>query len=101
MYGQLHRRFRVGKGVGSAFQSTNGIMQGCPLSVVLLNVLMQVWVSLLESECPEVKAKAYADDGSGTTSGPAAIQRALELTCEFCRLTGMKLGQNQCVGNFS
>ena len=91
MYTQLERRFRVGRGVGTAFRSTNGIMQGCPLSVVLLNLLMQVWVSLVEGECPEVKAKSYADDSSGTTTNVDAIQQVLVLTREFCQLTGMRL----------
>ena len=42
MYRGLQRRFRVGAYVGSAFQSTNGILQGCPLSVILLNALVCV-----------------------------------------------------------
>ena len=36
MYTQLQRRFTSGAFVGESFRSTNGILQGCPLSVMLL-----------------------------------------------------------------
>ena len=35
MYGQLRRAFKVGQHIGKTFQSTNGILQGCPMSVLL------------------------------------------------------------------
>ena len=43
MYGNLQRHFRIGGMMNQGVKSTNGILQGCPLSVVLLNLLMQVW----------------------------------------------------------
>ena len=42
MDGQLERRFKLNGLAGREFTSTNGIMQGCPLSIVLLNLLMSV-----------------------------------------------------------
>ena len=36
LYANLSRRFQLGMGLGKTFRSTNGIIQGCPLSVVLL-----------------------------------------------------------------
>jgi len=39
LYEQLVRRFRIGGGVGQELKAANGIIQGCPLSVVLLNLL--------------------------------------------------------------
>ena len=42
MYQQMQRRFKLGKYVGEAFRSTNGILQGCPISVMLLNAIMMV-----------------------------------------------------------
>ena len=42
LYAGLTRRFRFGVAVGREFSSTNGVIQGCPLSVALLNLLVNV-----------------------------------------------------------
>ena len=42
MYSHLRRRFKFCGGGGEVFQATNVILQGCPLSVVLLNFLVSV-----------------------------------------------------------
>ena len=44
MYSKLLRRFKFAGGVGNVFLATNGILQGCPISVILLNALVSVWV---------------------------------------------------------
>ena len=45
MYDAFQRRFKMGS---EAFKDTNGILQGCPLSVMLLNGLMAVLSSRRE-----------------------------------------------------
>ena len=50
MYARLRRRFKVASSVGEEFLATNGILQGCPLSVVLLNALVAVWAKAIEAE---------------------------------------------------
>eukprot|EP00973_Karenia_brevis_P093905 12419742-Karenia_brevis.AAC.1 len=50
MYAGLKRRFRMNGGVGKDFIASNGILQGCPLSVILLNALMSIWAKAVESE---------------------------------------------------
>ena len=42
MYAHLRRRFKLAGGVGEEFVATNGILQGCPVSVVMLNALVAV-----------------------------------------------------------
>ena len=37
MYKNLSRRFKYSLGVGRTFTVTNGILQGCPTSVILIN----------------------------------------------------------------
>ena len=49
MYRDLDRHFRVPGGMGEPFKATNGILQGCPISVVLVNVLLVVWMRDLET----------------------------------------------------
>ena len=48
----LRQRFRVGVGTGVPFKSTNGIIQGFLLSVVLLNLLVNVWSRAVRVEAP-------------------------------------------------
>ena len=43
MYEQLCRAFKVADGLGSWWRATNGILQGCPLSVIVVNVLTMIW----------------------------------------------------------
>ena len=42
MYYQLVRAFKLAGGLGDWWRATNGILQGCPLSVILVNALMGV-----------------------------------------------------------
>ena len=39
MYRQLRRAFRLAGALGAGWQATNGILQGCPLSVILIDLL--------------------------------------------------------------
>ena len=48
MYGQLVRAFKLAGDLGDLWGTTNGIPQGCPLSVILV-ALMGVWKAELES----------------------------------------------------
>ena len=43
MYKQLRRAFKVAGCLGAWWQVTNGILQGCPLSTILVNVLTMIW----------------------------------------------------------
>ena len=43
MYRQLRRAFRLAGSLGEWWRATNGILQGCPLSLVLTNLLTSIW----------------------------------------------------------
>ena len=87
LYEKLVRRFRVGRGIGKEFKATNGIIQGCPLSVVLLNLLVNVWARAVETESPEAKPCGYADDTGATATELKPIQKVLDITGDFARVT--------------
>ena len=91
MYRRLKRRFKLLGGVGEVFQSTNGILQGCPLSVILLNLLVSVWMRAVETEAPGARPLGYADDTGATAAEQKPLQQALDLTGEFAGLTGQEL----------
>ena len=42
MYKQLRRAFKVALCLGAWWRATNGILQGCPLSVIPVNVLTTI-----------------------------------------------------------
>ena len=42
MYKQLRRAFKIAGALGLWWQATNGILQGCPLSVIPVNVLTTI-----------------------------------------------------------
>ena len=42
MYRGLRRSFKVLGSLGEPFAATNGILQGCPLSVILSNILTTI-----------------------------------------------------------
>eukprot|EP00660_Eupelagonema_oceanica_P019456 gene19456-biopygen3601 len=95
MYKGLRRRFRVtGTAVGQEFRATNGILQGCPVSVICLNALIAVWAKAVESEAPRVNTLAYADDkwmltlGSKKGEVTEALQKGANVSREFAQLTG-------------
>ena len=97
MYEQLVRHYRVGGMLSEGFMSTNGILQGCPISVVLLNLLMQVCCNMISTEGPGSKPRCYADDAQACGKEPAMIQRILDLTDVFCQLTGMRMHLEKCL----
>ena len=52
VYGRLERRINFKLGVGQPFNVTNGILQGCPISIILINALFSVLVKKLDSKPP-------------------------------------------------
>ena len=89
MYSQIQRRFKFGNYVGEAFTSTNGILQGCPLSVMLLNALMSVLSFALSTL--GVDPQSYVDDLTLMDSSDAKLQAAMDLLDRYLALTDQKV----------
>ena len=96
-YKNLNRHFKVGAFIGEGFKSTNGILQGCALSVVLLNLLMHVWAEGVAAECPGACPTCYADDASTVSKHTHELQGVLDFSSLFCTLTGMRLNLRKCL----
>eukprot|EP00973_Karenia_brevis_P067161 9339367-Karenia_brevis.AAC.1 len=88
MYGQLRRRFKILGGVGDEFVCTNGILQGCPISVILVNALMAVWARHVEDRVPGSIAEAYADDTQGLADTRNKVTRIAKATQDFAQFSG-------------
>ena len=46
---------------------SNGILQGCPLSVIFINALISIWSKSIAQEVPNTSAESYADDTQALT----------------------------------
>ena len=64
--------------MGAPFQATNGILQGCPISVALLNALASIWSRAVAHET-EATPRSYADDQYALAASPGPIEKVLEL----------------------
>ena len=98
MYANLKRRWKIGRqGVGEEWQAYNGILQGCGLSVVLLNCLTAVWIRALEEEADpkdKVQGGGYADDINGTAASQKGGQHVVDVTGDYAELTGQEISGN-------
>ncbi len=98
MYRSLQRRFVIAGHFGPSFTATDGIIQGCPLSVLLLNLLMNVWANAVVSNAPGTKPKVYADDAGVTSHTAEGINLALQITARFATVTRQQLNVDKSKG---
>eukprot|EP01059_Diplonema_ambulator_P031720 TRINITY_DN590_c2_g1_i2.p3 TRINITY_DN590_c2_g1~~TRINITY_DN590_c2_g1_i2.p3 ORF type:complete len:126 (-),score=30.35 TRINITY_DN590_c2_g1_i2:22-399(-) len=95
MYNQLERRFKYPIGVGEPFGVSHGILQGCPLSVIMINALVGIMLQSLEADCVDVTAMAYADDAYILSKLGDCLQRAADGVVEFCDITSMVMNTSK------
>ena len=89
MYCNLRRHMKVMGTAGEDFQATNGILQGCALSVVVLNAVVSVWDRAVREEA-RVMTNAYADDTKVMSEDAGRVREGVRLTEEFGELTGLR-----------
>eukprot|EP01064_Diplonema_japonicum_P028494 TRINITY_DN437_c0_g2_i2.p1 TRINITY_DN437_c0_g2~~TRINITY_DN437_c0_g2_i2.p1 ORF type:complete len:832 (+),score=117.96 TRINITY_DN437_c0_g2_i2:141-2636(+) len=98
MYANLKRRFRFPTGVGSEFRVTNGILQGCPISVIMVNALVSVMVKCVMTEVPGAWSLSYADDVYLLARLAEVLTRATNKVIEFGDRTEMRLNGKKSQG---
>eukprot|EP00660_Eupelagonema_oceanica_P019203 gene19203-biopygen19823 len=99
MYVGLQRQFKVGASgaIGAPFYASNGILQGCPVSVIALNALLSVWSRAVETEATGTQTAAYADDKWQLTTADTVpeiegvLQKGVNVTEEHAALTGQEI----------
>eukprot|EP00973_Karenia_brevis_P085195 11825339-Karenia_brevis.AAC.1 len=95
MYTRLRRRFCFAGGIGEEWIASNGILQGCPLSVILLNALVSVWAKAVEQEVSTAQCEAYADDTQALTRTRRDVTLTAAITDEFANLSGQSLSHEK------
>ena len=89
-YRTMQRHFRASGTIGEGFLPTNGIMQGCPISVVLINVLVGVWMRMVEHR-QDTRALSFVDDVYATAPSPEILQDVVDDSAGFSHDTGMAI----------
>ena len=87
MYASLTRRWKLSQTVvGTEWRTSNGILQGCGVSVILLNCLVCVWLHAVSSEVEvphTIHPGGYADDIHAVAPSVPALQRVVDITQEY------------------
>lgn len=97
-----HRKyFRLEGHHSEAFKPACGIIQGCPLSMLLLTSVVTCWLEYNATAIPSAVSRAYADDMSAVVSGhnKQAVKTDLNTvykeTDKFSSLAGMTISKKK------
>ena len=104
------RRFKLGKHLDQAQPIYGGILQGCPLSMISMNAVINIWLHVVSSQAPQSFPRAYVDDVSVTVSGSndeitrEVVQSVVDVSSAFVAAIGGIMNHsksfsfgNQCV----
>ena len=95
LYGNMLRCFRYAGCIGSFWSATNGLLQGDPLSVVILNCVLCPLVNKL-STIGDLSVYAFADDLTIVSSSWEILSNAYAVLCQFCAATDLHLNLSKC-----
>ena len=76
--------------VEKEFVASHGIIQGCPLSVLLLNLLVNAWARSVKAGTTTTMPKFYADDAGVLSTNSEDIDIAFKITGRFATVTQQK-----------
>ena len=110
MYENLKRYFKIRGFIGEPFKASNGIMQGCPLSCLLLNALVSILARSVQAEVHNITMQSYVDDITMLHKDLEQLQAAIRILEPYLELTQQKLNvtktytfavnDDSCVINF-
>ena len=95
LYKNISRCFRYAGCIGSFWFATNGLLQGDPLSVVILNCILCPLVCKL-STIGDLSVYAFADDLTVVSCSWDALFDAYTILCRFSTSTDLHLNLSKC-----
>ncbi len=95
LYTNMRRCFRYAGCIGSFWHATNGLLQGGPLSVVILNCVLCPLLHQL-SAIQGLSVYAFADDLTVVSSSWDILHQAYQLLHLFCSTTDLVLNASKC-----
>ena len=91
IYSQMQRRFKIQGYYGDSFVSTNGILQGRPISVMMLNAIMSIAHKIAGGD---VTVISYVDDLTLLSPFSLDLQTALNELHTFMEATGQAVNRS-------
>ena len=95
LYTNMQRCFRYAGCIGSIWYATNGLLQGDPLSVVILNCVLAPLLRQL-SLVSDLTIYAFADDLTVVSSSWDTLCQAYQYLQHFCQCTDLILNTSKC-----
>ena len=101
-YKHHEKYFRLDGTYTKAFRPSNGIVQGCPLSMLLLTCLVTTWLEHVHANSPAGSARSYADDISlwAKSKNKSDLCRTIrsmhDVTSSFVASCGMTINHSKC-----
>ena len=103
MYQNMQRTCRVGAACSEFFHAQSGIIQGCSMSVLILNAIMSVWVWWTKREVGDaalqrskVLLSIYLDDRNIVSACPQILAQILKKSKDFDALINSELNPKKC-----
>ena len=98
LYSQLERHLQFKSWFApTATHGTNGVAQGCSLSLIAVNVHMKAWIHMLDA-LPHVTAKAFVDDAYlwARLIHSQELFQAMRITQCWDELVGQTMNSSKC-----
>ena len=88
LYSDLRRYIRVAGTYGAVVHQTNGIGQGCSLSIIIANLYVATLFRYLRDLFPGIEIGAFLDDRNITTDSVESMTKVLNAVKEFDKVAG-------------
>ena len=95
LYNNISRCFRYAGCIGSFWYATNGLLQGDPSSVVILNGILCPLINRL-STVEDLSVYAFADDLTVVSTSWDTFAFAYTVLCQFSASTDLRLNLSKC-----
>ena len=95
-----YKMFKIDGHFDQPFVPTNGIIQGCPLSMLILTSLTACWHETLSQHRNNLHPRSYADDLSATIAQPQKFSSKTRFvksmnTQHFAQAAGLKINAGE------
>ena len=90
LYTNLKRYIRVAGTYGAVVEQTNGVGQGCSMSIIVANLYVTTLFRFLKCKFPDIELGAFLDDRNFTARDIGQLVKVLEATAEFDATAGHK-----------
>ena len=101
MLRQATRRYKLATSLDYESQIYGGIIQGCPLSMMAMNAVTNIWMRLLDDQCSLCMSRSYVDDLSITSRSSSKIdlvnqiQTSFQASDQFVQAVGGQLNKRK------